>query len=42
MQFWELVGKILAAGLALSLLGSTMYYVIVRVEKGRGNDTERR
>ncbi len=34
--------KIVLAGLALSVLGSTMYYVICKVEARRGNDTETR
>lgn len=42
MQFGELVVKVLLAGLALSVLGSTMYYVICKVEARRGNDTETR
>ena len=42
MQFWPMVAKILAAGLALSVLGSLVAWALVYVEARRGNDTETR
>lgn len=35
MQFWELVGKVILAGLALSLLGALAAWAMVYVEARR-------